>query len=290
MTSDSERQDPTRDRLIEAGLTAYDELSLAKVFAGVTTKSVASSAGVTTGSFFHHFANSAEFADAMVRTFLQTPNDLTENVEEMVESLEHLDLLEVMRSALLDTWQVHSTDDGIRTQIRLQMAVWAHHAQALDTPDEETSTVADVLRQNYRVRHVDAVRGWQHLLSLTGRTFIEPFTLDQVAVALTALFEGLLIRHQLDPDVVDDGLFGDVSAAVATALTVPRGSRMRLADLTDAFFDQSTMSPQARSGAKRRRATAPASSRPPPEPSTTVGKPCRHATSPRRQVSRTRRS
>jgi AcrR family transcriptional regulator len=42
---------------------------------------------------------------------------------------------------------------------------------------------------------------------------------------------------------------------LATSLTVPRGSRLRLADLGEPLVDQSRLSPQARSGARRRRET-----------------------------------
>ena len=58
-------EDP-RARLVRAGLEVIDELPLPKVLAGATTAAVAERAGVTTGSFFHHFRSAAEFADAMI--------------------------------------------------------------------------------------------------------------------------------------------------------------------------------------------------------------------------------
>lgn len=247
--------DPTRQRLIEAGVEVLDELPLAKVLAGATTAAVAARAGVTTGSFFHHFANAAVFADQVALSVRQLPDDLTEQVDEMVDSLDHQDLVEVMRANLGQTWEVFSTDPGIRRKLRLQMGLWAHHGQELHTAVDGLASVADVLRDNYGVRHDDAVAGWRLLMARTGRSFVEPFDLDRIAVALTALFEGLLIRQQVAPESVDDDLFADVSTALASALTVAEGRRVTLADRLSALGITEPATPQARSGAKRRRAT-----------------------------------
>ncbi len=76
-----------RDRLLRAGLEMVDDLSLSKSFAGVTTAKVAAAAGVTTGSFFHHFDTHAEFVDALATSILPAPDDLTPAVDEMTESL-----------------------------------------------------------------------------------------------------------------------------------------------------------------------------------------------------------
>lgn len=253
--TDTPPPDPTRDRLVRAGIQVLDELPLAKVLAGATTARVAEQAGVTTGSFFHHFANSAEFADQVALSLRQQPQDLAEQVDEMVDSLEHADLVEVMRANLGHTWEVFSSDEGIRQLLRLQLGLWAHHHQPLSHEVDGLRTVGDVLRDNYRVRHDDAVAGWRHLMSSTGRSFVEPFDLDRIAVALTALFEGLLIRQQVAPDEVDAHLFADVSTALASALTVAEGRRVTLADRLSTLGVTEPVSPQARSGARRRRAT-----------------------------------
>ncbi len=244
-----------RARLVDAGLDLIDQLPLPAVFAGATTAKVAAAAGVTTGSFFHHFANRADFVDALVLSALPDGDDLTEQVEDMVDALPHIDLIEVMRLSLRDTWEVNTTEESMRRGLRLQYELWAHHDQALSAPHGTLHSVGDVLRESYRRRHVDAVAGWNLLLDSVGRTFIDPFDMDRIAIALTALFEGLLARQQVDPDAVDDMLFSDISTALAAALTVPRGSRARLADMGTLMNDEMGLSPQARSGAKRRRAT-----------------------------------
>ncbi len=232
-----------------------DRLPLTKVFAGTTSAAVADAAGVTTGSFFHHFRSQAEFVDALVLAVLPAPEDLGEQVDELVDSLAHIDLLEVLRASLRDAWEVHSGEPDIRRSQRFQSLLTAHHDVPLSQPEGAMTTVGDVLRSGYRARHDQAVRGWVRLLELTGRTFVPPFDIDRIAIALTAMFEGLLLRHQFDPEAADDELFADVAAALATALTIPKGSRVRLADLVQPAAGPSHLSPQARSGARRRRAT-----------------------------------
>ncbi len=244
-----------RDRLVAAGLQVHDDLPLSKVLAGATTAAIAARAGVTTGSFFHHFANSAEFADAVALSYMEPPSDISETVDELVGSLQHLDLLEIVRTALTDTWQTYVRDEGIRQRFRGQMMLWSHYQQPLHQPVEGCETVGDVLRTLLRTRQDEATGGWRSLLAATDRTLADPFDVDRVGTALTALFQGLVIRQAVDPGSVDDELFGDITAALAMTITVPLGGRLRDADLDQPLFDDSRLSPQARSGARRRRET-----------------------------------
>jgi AcrR family transcriptional regulator len=247
-----------RERLVLAGRQLVDELSLPKLFAGATTAQVARRAGVTTGSFFHHFPNHAAFVDALVTSILPEPEDLRDQVDELVDSLAYMDLLEVLRANLRDTWELNSTHEQMRRDLRLQFLLWSHHDRELSSGTDQAGTVGDVLRHSYRIRRDQAAAGWRRLLTSTGRTFIEPFDPERMADLMVALYEGLLVRHQVDPAAIDDTLFADVAAALATSFTVPLGSRVRMADLIDPtspLRDPGRLSPQARSGARRRRET-----------------------------------
>lgn len=53
---------------------------------------------------------------------------------------------------------------------------------------------------------------------LGGLSLRQPFTMEAVAVALTALAEGLVLRAQYDPVSVPDGLLGDSAVALLSAV------------------------------------------------------------------------
>lgn len=252
--SGAEAEDP-RARLVRAGIAVIDDLPLPKVVAGATTAAVAERAGVTTGSFFHHFRNAAEFADAIVLSLVDPPQDVAEVIEDVNDALLHIDLFEMVESSVRDTWQIFMSSDEIRQQFRVQMHLWAHHGCELSEPVDDHRTVGDVLRENYRMRQEEATSIWRELLERTGRSIAPPFDLDRLAVALVSLFQGLVIRQEVDPDAVDDRLLGEIVRAMAATLLVPLGSRIRLSDLTAAARDDSDMSPQARTGVRRRRET-----------------------------------
>ena len=243
----------TRDQLIQAGRALADELPLSRIYAGVTTAAVAEVAGVTTGSFFHHFRTAEEFADALARSYLEAHHDQTETVDEMVDALEHDHLVTILQENLTETWLLMSSDPLIGQHFRGQMHLFAHHGQTLLEPTAELATVADILRSTYRIRQQDASAGWEHLLEQTGLTLVEPFTTMRIATALTALLQGLQLRAAVDPEAVDDELFSDVSTLLAASILQPSGGRQRVADVAAALGADADLSPQARSGAKRRR-------------------------------------
>lgn len=244
-----------RERLIHAGPVLIDELPLSKAFAGLTTARIAAAAGVTTGSFFHHFANHAGYVDALVRSTIPEPVDMSQQVDEMVGALAYMDLLEMLKASLQESWDIGVSEPGLRRQLRFQMALWANHTKALAEPFDGMERVGDVLRASYRVRQVQAAAGWHRLCDATDRSIAEPFDAERLASVMIALYEGLMIRQQIDPEAVEATMFYEIAATIATALTFPRGSRVRLADLAEPLTDDSGLSPQARVGARRRRET-----------------------------------
>lgn len=247
-------EDP-RQRLVEAGIEVLDELPLHKVFAGATTAAIAQRAGVTTGSFFHHFPTAAHFADALVLSFLNFTEDIHETVDDMLGTLQHVDLLDMLERQMTATWRRYVEDEHATQRFRGQMQLWAHHTQPLSEPAGELVTVGDVLRELYRLTEEEIIESWQEMLSRTGRRFIEPFTVERLATGLTAIFQGLFIRSEIDPDRVDGQLFAEVVKALVVGLTVPIGSQIHMVDLAIPLVEDPGLSPQARTGARRRRET-----------------------------------
>ena len=241
----------TREDLIRAGIELADALPLEKLYAGVTTAATAERAGVTTGSFFHHFRSAEQFADAIVRSYIHERPLNDEVVEELLDALEHTDLADAVTMTLLDTWQLMSRDPSLTAELRGQMHLFAHHGVPLVQPSDELTEVGDVLRSIFQLQVDGATGGWERLLEMTDMRVLEPFDARRLSVVVHALLLGLLISHAVDPSAVDDQLFADTAATLAGAVTHSelRPSRIVLAA---EFVPESDVSPQARSGARRR--------------------------------------
>jgi AcrR family transcriptional regulator len=251
----------TRDQLVRAGLELADELSLARLYAGLTARAVAERAGVTTGAFFHHFPTFADFADALALSFRAEHQDLSDDVTDMVDALEHERFADILRSILTSQWLLAVEAPELTRQFRGEMMLWSHHHQPLHAGADGFRTVGDVLAHTYRTRQDDAAAAWEQLLERTGLAFVEGFTAKRMATALTAFWQGLQIRRALEPAAVDDDLFPEVAALLTAAVVEGRGT-LRPEDAGPGrgeavarAFEAADLSPQARAGARRRRQT-----------------------------------
>jgi AcrR family transcriptional regulator len=241
----------TRDLLIRAGLELADELALDKLYAGVTTAAVAERAGVTTGSFFHHFRNATAFADALVRSYLHERPLNEQVVAELMDAIERTDLADAITRTLQHTWRLMSGDPERAAELRGQMHLFAHHRAELASPDDELRTVGDVVRSIFRLQVEGATAGWARLLDAEDLRVREPFDARRLAIAVHGLLIGLLIAHAVDPDSVDDHLFADATATLAGAVTRTELRAPRIA-LTTELVPEIDVPPRARSGARRR--------------------------------------
>ena len=249
---DDDRPD-RRQELLDAAWEVVDNLPLSKVFAGATTAAVSDAAGVTTGSFFHHFANSTEFADAMVRSVATPAAGQDATTDEFIEALDHMDMADAIRTASLLAWEMFTSDEQLAATSRRALLLQAHQDTPLPAPDGDVRTVGQLLYRTQRAGELNGIAMSEEVLRRSGRVPVTPFTVDRLVVALTALFNGLTQRHALDPDSVDDELFADLAAVLVATLTQPAGSRRHVEDLT--VLGGLDLSPQAKVGALRRDAT-----------------------------------
>ena len=249
---DDERPD-RRQELLDAAWEVVDTLPLSKVFAGATAAAVSEAAGVTTGSFFHHFANSTAFAEAMVRSVASPAADQDSTTDEFIDALDHMEMADAIRAASLQVWEMFTGDERLAAANRRVLLLQAHQDTELPDSDGDVRTVGQLLYRMQRAGELNGIAMSEEVLRRSGRVPVEPFTVERMVVALTALFNGLAQRHALDPDAVDDELFADVVAVLVATLTQPVGSRRHVEDL--AALDGLRLSPQARVGALRRDAT-----------------------------------
>ena len=241
----------TRDDLIRAGLELADELPLVKLYAGVTTAATAERAGVTTGSFFHHFRNATEFADALVRSYIRERPLNDRVVAELLDALHRTDLADAITATLMDTWKLMSTDPDLTADLRGRMHLFAHHGAELALPTEELTTVGDVLRSVLHLQIDGATQGWRQLLEMQDLRVREPFDARRLAIVVHSMMTGMLIAHAIDPTLLDDELFADAAATLAGAVTRTELRPARIV-LAAEFVTETDVSPQARSGARRR--------------------------------------
>ena len=240
----------TRAELIRAGLDLNDELPLERIFSGVTSAAVAARAGVTTGSFFHHFQNATDFAVALVEAHLQEIDADPTAVDFLVDAVRSGDIARSLSLLLAADWHLASTDSGRQARRRSEMHLFAHHRASLPTG----GTIGDVLGESNR-RQFDVIASrWQEVLDRTAMRLEDPFDPRRLAVSVSALRLGLEIFHAVDPESVDDRLFADTTATLANAVSRIdlRASRVIVADELGQITDAS---PQARAGARRREET-----------------------------------
>ena len=136
----------TRDDLVRAGVELLDQLPLERILAGVTTAAVAEQAGVTTGSFFHHFRNSSEYTAAVVRSFDRERRFERDAVSDLTDAIQHRRLSEAISAVLVTTWRILADDPQRQADRRGQMHLFAHHRVALPPNRHRPDTVTDTPR------------------------------------------------------------------------------------------------------------------------------------------------
>ena len=249
---DEDRVD-RRQALLEAAWEVVDELPLHKVFAGATAAAVSARAGVTTGSFFHHFANSTEFADAMVRSVAVPLPEAEATNDEFIDALEHMEMTEAIRSTAQLVWDLFTGDPDLAASSRRLLLLHAHTAAPLAPDGHDGRTVGDLLRAVADGVERSGLTMSEEVMRRSRRTMVEPFRLSDLVLTLSALFNGLAQRHALDPAVVPADLYSEMSAVLVATLTQPVGGRRHVDDV--ATVSTGDLSPQARTGAVRREAT-----------------------------------
>lgn len=249
----------TREKLIDAGWRSGDSASLERVFPGATVAQVSAQAGVTTGSFFHHFPNAESFANAMVKDMVGSSSGTT--IAELAAlATSHtgspaVDLRSLVRANLLSIWTRFNDSETEKARFRAQMRLWAQNRSTYDDDGTERR-IADGMAAVYQRVQDRSLSMWTPALDLSGLEIRPPLTTEMLTTVAFAIFEGLFLRSEVDPEAVPDSLWADACVALISGMTRPAGGRVTLKDDAYEFEPGSDLqSPQARSGAQRRRET-----------------------------------
>lgn len=209
-----------RAELVDAGISAVTRQRFQELLASVETRTITDEVGVTTGSFFHHFRNRSHFALAVADEFAECWTTRVARLSEASTSSNELAGLDGIRPAARAEW-AGMVGDGALTA--LQHLLWSVRGQPLC--DDTARTAGDVLGDAYRALSEAVEPTYVEGLRLMGREMLPPFTGRDLVVIMTAVAEGLQMRHGADPDAVREDLYADTVLAVLLGVTRPRVER-----------------------------------------------------------------
>jgi AcrR family transcriptional regulator len=200
---------PTRQRILEAGLALWQEEPPAELFGGYSVARVARAAGVTRATFYAYWPSTeAYFDDLLEHLTAREPEGYRPGVGQAVArigsagpevSQQFLDACAMQLTGLLD-------DPALRVRLGFLSCMDDAH-------------VAAKLREHYRSVERRTYDIYAHIRTSWGRENRPEITDVQLQAVFTALMEGLAARHRIDPEAVPFELYGRISVALLLVLT-----------------------------------------------------------------------
>jgi AcrR family transcriptional regulator len=183
----------TRGALLEAGAALLREEPVGSVLSQLTARSVATRAGRTTGAFFHHWRNQEAYQRDLL-AYVLDPARIASVAEAEDAILTGLQAADDPVQVLEDTARDNFVSMQAEPYIPLWHALWAKHGS--------DPYVHDLLRHHIRSVTAQVATLLDAVLTASGRRFRPPFTLDSLAVAITAVAQGLELRVAIEPERV----------------------------------------------------------------------------------------
>jgi AcrR family transcriptional regulator len=227
-----------RKQLLDAATQLIAEASFQDLLGAITVEQVTERAGVTSGSFFHHFRNRERFAEAVADRLVE---DWARQNAEFAALIDDIDTTtvtsEAIHTAAVRDWEIIDSNYVAERESLL----WATHRRPISTGTARTG--ADLLADLYRELLDATVPHYRRLIIGMGREMLPPFTPEDLSVALTALVEGLHVRHCVDPEHTSAELFGDLVLALLLGTTRPRTEQTHLHELQQALTADAPSAP-----------------------------------------------
>ena len=218
MSGDGNSAAPTRASLLEAGAALVNERRTSQVLPGV--RLVCQRAGRSTAVFYGHFANLAAYHDALIDQLLSTDvafevmaktMDLLTEVTGKIRTGPPEDIPRLIASVAAA---------NIDAQLAIGMPAFRYRLLLQATAEDRAHQQAiTALRRLYD--HVTQVQvlGYEALLDAWGREPRPPYDLRTVAITITAVADGLLVRRGFEPDLDVTTLFEDAVRSLIPTLT-----------------------------------------------------------------------
>lgn len=206
---------------MDAGLRLLGELRFQDVLDAVETRAIAEAAGVTTGSFFHHFRSREHYAQAVLDRWVELWGERVRRLATNATRAADEQGAGGVRSAAELEWEALTTASP--TEV-VQHLVWALRDQPV--VDGSARTGAEVLGEAYARLGATVRAEYERGMRAIGREPMPPFTQAEMELVTTAVAEGLQLRALVDPAAVRDDLYGDAVAALLLGATRPRRTHL----------------------------------------------------------------
>ena len=201
----SDDDSTSRDKLLAAGVQHLLNDGLGIVHRGVDVKNITSRSGISEKTYYKTFRSKRRFVEELVMSLNADPQRFAGDLSAVVQQ----ELIEAggdprRTVRAVCAWDFDQVLQDPSTLLQLAVLALARkHRGAMAR-----------LREAYRVYDDAGKRTYEALLARWGASLRKPFTHETVSVLLTALVEGLAIRHLTDSKAVPSGLFGDAVIAL----------------------------------------------------------------------------
>ncbi|MFC5057319.1 TetR/AcrR family transcriptional regulator [Saccharothrix xinjiangensis] len=217
-----------RERLLDAGVELLFEDGAKVLGRGLNVAEIAARAEVSEKTFFATFGDKGRYIEALLLRFTHSSHHAYH-------------LTEVIDRAFLDSRgdprrMLRAVCDRDYRQVRSDPATLMRLATLVLGGGHPG--VVKSLRQSYNGYERAGVRAYQPVLTRWNASLRAPFTPEHLAIALTALVEGLALRHLADPGAVPDSLFGDTVVALVGALLDPEQGHGHVDDVMAPLADE----------------------------------------------------
>lgn len=205
------------DRLLDAAIEILREDPVEVLRHGIRSERAIQIARTSQTTFFRNYTKES-FVDAVIHRLVSESTD--------------------DRPKTAPPESDESVPADARTTIRISSATdfaagdphIAHRLLGLTLGRLDTGLTRE-LRTAYEASDVRRIGAFGSLLDSHSATVRRPFTVAQLAVALTALREGLHIRRSIDPSAVPDTLYSEVALAIAIATLDTRHRHEHIDDI-----------------------------------------------------------
>jgi AcrR family transcriptional regulator len=219
----------TREELLQAGHRLLVEAPAPTAFSHLTATRVATTAGRTTGAFFHQWPTMEDYLQDLLAYVLHPERSITlrATAEKLAEQLaDGRSFTEAIVSACSDTVEIATRDP----QTIVELLAWVRSLH--DEPFR-----GQVARHSPRL-DADAATLYGSLVELLGRQPREPFTVEAIASVCAAVAQGLAAREALTPGFHPRQLYGWLILALTPLMTRAAGDNRTAAQyVTDLHLE-----------------------------------------------------